>query len=370
MRLGAGPYDRRVLEQAPSSEGEALGPVARRWIRRPPSWTSPIAVAWVASHVVVVLAVAIAVSTANTVTRHGLANPDRQLPLHTLDQLTTWDGDWFIRVAQHGYSRPNAALIALLHTRDHPYRPVFHAQIDAPYFPLLPALIRAAHEVGLGWRLGALLVANLASLAGVLALGALGVSLFGEEIGARAAVYLAISPMAFVLAMVYSEGVALLCVCAAGALVARGRPGWAAAFGFLAALARPQGVLVVIPLLWMAWRRGDTWPRRGLLVATPLLGLGAMLVLQHMQTGDALLFAHAERAWGRPSPSLDGLVHAWHRWVHIVSAPDSLPYDWRDAVAVVVAFGLLLLAAIQRLPVGMDPVWRVEPLQLRSPQET
>ena len=242
-------------------------PAARRWARRPPSWAFPITIAWLAAHIVVVLAVAIAVSTANTITRHGLANPDRKLPLHTLDQLTTWDGDWFIRVAQHGYSRPNAALLALLATRDHVYRPVFRAQIDAPFFPLLPALIRVAHEVGFGWRLGALLVANLASLAGVLALGALGVSLLGEEIGARAAVYLAVSPMAFVLAMVYSEGVALLCVCAAGALLARDRHGWAAAFGLLAALARPQGVLVAIPLLWMAWRRGDAWFRRGLLVA-------------------------------------------------------------------------------------------------------
>ncbi|MDX6569048.1 MAG: hypothetical protein QOH15_1626 [Gaiellales bacterium] len=343
-------YDRQVVEQAPSSEGEAIASVGRRWVRRPPSWTFPIAIAWLAAHVVVVVAVAIAVSTANTITRHGLANPDRKLPLHTLDQLTTWDGDWFIRVAQHGYSRPNSALVALLHTHAHAYRPVFHAQIDAPFFPLLPALIRVAHEVGFGWRIGALLVANLASLAGVLALGALGVSLFGEEIGARAAVYLAISPMAFVLAMVYSEGVALLCVCAAGAFLARDRHGWAAAFALLAALARPQGVLVVIPLLWMAWRRGDAWSRRALLVAAPLLGLGAMLVLQHIQTGDALLFAHAERAWGRPSPSLDGLVHSWHRWVHIVSAPNSLPYDWRDAVAVVVALGLLVVAALQRLP--------------------
>jgi hypothetical protein len=318
---------------------------------RPPPWTRPIIVAWFASHVVVVLAVAVAVSTANTITRHGLANPDRALPLHTLDQLTTWDGDWFIRVAQRGYDHPNTALRALERSDPSPYRPVFHAQIDAPFFPLLPALIRVAHAAGLPWRTGALLIANLASLAGVLALGALGISLFGEELGTRAAVYLAISPMAFVLAMVYSEGVALLCVCAAGALVARGRHVWGAVFGFLAALSRAQGFLVLLPLLGLAWRRCDGWSRRALVAGAPLLGLGAMLLLQHLQTGDALLFAHAERAWGRPPPSLDGFAHSWHRWIHIVTAPDSLPYDWRDAVAVVVAFGLLLLAAIQRLPV-------------------
>jgi hypothetical protein len=313
----------------------------------------PITIAWVASHVVVLLAVALAVSTANTITRNGLANPDRKLPLHTLDQLTTWDGDWFIRVAMHGYQQPNAALRALYHSQRAPYRPVFHAQIDAPFFPLLPALIRVAHSVGLGWRLGALLMANLASLAGVLAFGALGVSLFGDALGARAAVYLAISPMAFVLAMVYSEGVALLCICAAGVLVARGRHGWASIFGFLAALARPQGFLVLLPLGWMAWRRGDPWSRRGLVVVAPLLGLGAMLLLQYSQTGDPLLFAHAERAWGRPSPSLGGLEHSWHAWVGIVTAPNSLPYDWRDAAAVVIASALLIVAAVQRLP----PEW-------------
>jgi uncharacterized integral membrane protein len=318
---------------------------------RPPPWTRRIIVAWFASHVVVVAAVAVAVSTANTITRHGLANPDRRLPLHAFDQLTTWDGDWFIRVAQHGYDRPNAALRALERSDVSPYRPVFRAQIDAPFFPLLPALIRVAHAAGLPWRMGALLIANLASLAGVLALGALGISLFGEEIGARAAVYLAISPMAFVLAMVYSEGIALLCICAAGALVARGRPCWGAAFGFLAALTRAQGFLVLLPLLGIAWRRGDGWSRRVLVAGAPLVGLGAMLALQHLQTGDALLFAHAERAWGRPPPSLDGLLHSWHRWAAIVSAPDSLPYDWRDAVAVVVAFGLLAVAAIQRFPI-------------------
>jgi hypothetical protein len=318
---------------------------------RPPPWTRRIIVAWFASHVVVVVAVAVAVSTANTITRHGLANPDRTLPLHTFDQLTTWDGDWFIRVAQHGYDRPNAALLALERSHASPYRPVFRAQIDAPFFPLLPALIRVAHATRLPWRMGALLIANLASLAGVLALGALGISLFGEEIGARAAVYLAISPMAFVLAMVYSEGVALLCVCAAAALVARGRHGWGAVFGVLAALSRAQGFLVMLPLLGIAWRRGDSWSRRALVAGAPLLGLSAMLVLQHVQTGDALLFAHAERAWGRPPPSFAGALHSWHQWIGIVTAPDSLPYDWRDAVAVVVAFGMLALAAIQRLPI-------------------
>jgi hypothetical protein len=341
-------YDRRVVDHASSSRGEAT---SGRWRVRPPPWTRRIIVAWFASHVVVVLAVAVAVSTANTITRHGLANPDRTLPLHTLDQLTTWDGDWFIRVAQHGYVHPNAALRALERSDPAPYRPVFHAQIDAPFFPLLPALIRGAHSAGLPWRTGALLMANLASLGGLLALGALGISLLGEELGTRAAVYLAISPMAFVFAMVYSEGVALLCVCAAAALVARGRHAWGAVFGFLAALSRAQGFLVLVPLLGLAWRRGEGWSRRGLVAGAPLLGLGAMLLLQRLQTGDALLFAHAERAWGRPPPSLDGLVHSWHRWVRVVTATGSLPYDWRDAVAVVVAFGLLAVAAIQRLPV-------------------
>jgi hypothetical protein len=122
-------------------------------------------------------------------------------------------------------------------------------------------------------------------------------------------------------------------------------------FGFLAALSRAQGFLVLLPLLGLAWRRGAGWSRRALVAGAPLLGVGAMLLLQRVQSGDALLFAHAERAWGRPPPSLDGLAHSWHRWIHIVTAPGSLPYDWRDAVAVVVALGILLLAAIQRQPI-------------------
>src|SRR5439155_23887075 len=142
-----------------------------------------------------------------------------------------WDSVWSLAIARDGYGAAG--------------RPAF--------FPLYPLLARAG-----GWVVGSPLVAGaLVSIAClVVGLAAL-YELTRLELGGEAArwtvVALAASPMSFFFSAVYSES--LFLALSAGALLAarRGRWWWAGALGALAAATRSAGVVLLVPLVLLAW---------------------------------------------------------------------------------------------------------------------
>src|SRR5439155_21202687 len=70
--------------------------------------------------------------------------------------------------------------------------------------------------------------------------------------GRRAALALACWPGSFMLLLAYPDVLALAAAAWAAALVLRGRPFSAGALGAVAALARPTGFLIAIPLFFLA----------------------------------------------------------------------------------------------------------------------
>jgi hypothetical protein len=160
------------------------------------------------------------------------------------DHLLAWDAAWYEGIAEHGYGGLPAEAVR--------------------FFPLFPLLGR-----GLGWvllgntGLAILVIANTAALVA----GMLAYRLALEETGdrglaQRAAWFLALFPGAFVLAWGYAEG--LLLVAILGTFLALRRSAWGvvAALAFSAALVRPLGVLLVLPIAWEAWQawRNDRTP--------------------------------------------------------------------------------------------------------------
>src|SRR5437588_710291 len=73
----------------------------------------------------------------------------------------------------------------------------------------------------------------------------------------RAAVYAALFPVGYVFSMVYPEALVLAAIAIAGVLASRGRWGGAAVAAALAALTRPEALLLVLPLAFLAARQ---WP--------------------------------------------------------------------------------------------------------------
>jgi len=201
--------------------------------------------------------------------------------------LLSWDGEWYRRIAEHGY----AAI----------------ARTGVRFFPLYPLLARALAPVFGGMvDVALLLFANGPALL----FGALLVRLVRRE-GAggtaaeRAAWFVALVPSAFVLVFAYSEAIAG-CLAVATFLALRSKRWWsAAAAGFLSGLTRPSGALLAAPALVEAVRgarhmsAGDAIARLAA-VAAPIAGVGAYLAWVGVRFGTPMLpLDIQQRSWLR-----------------------------------------------------------------------
>jgi hypothetical protein len=209
------------------------------------------------------------------------------------DVWARWDSDWFLRIAEHGYSWPSST-------------PAF--------FPLYPLLV-----AGLGWVLMEHFV--LAGIVVSLAAGAAAFGLLyrltfdrlGEDVARRTVLFLAVAPTSLFFGAVYSESLFLLLTIAAFLAAERGRFWQAGAVGGLALLTRSAGVALVPALLVLAWRAPDR--RRALagVALTPTLFLLYPLLLS-LWIGQPLAFLEAQRVvWERrlsPAGPLGGVIAA------------------------------------------------------------
>jgi hypothetical protein len=262
-----------------SSATEWVG--ARMWI-----------VVWWAAGRVLVLATALLVDAIGP--RGYVGHAERT---HAFGLLTSWDGLWYGRVAEHGY---------LL---------VPDRQSDPAFFPLFPVLLRGAHALGPGYAAAGLIVANVALLVALHAFHALSAELLGEELARRATVYVAIFPLSYVFSMGYPESFVLAAMSLAGLAALRGRWGQAGVWAAAGALARPGGAFVALPLLAVAWngRRRMSPLDVGLAtgaVLAPVAALASFPLYLAYVLHNPFAWSQAESRWGRHFSPL-GLVHAF-----------------------------------------------------------
>lgn len=184
-------------------------------------WITAIG-AWLLSRFVVVVGLRVA---REVVERLGAPEP-RALHLG----LHGWDADWYSQIAIHGYDALDVQALR--------------------FFPLLPMLGR-----GVNWLTpasgaqGVVIVANIAALLLFVTLHRFVERETDDARVAATAVWVAaLAPPAFVLVMGYAES--LLMLAAVGALDGARRHRWwrTAAWAAVAGLARPTGVLLVVPI--------------------------------------------------------------------------------------------------------------------------
>lgn len=171
--------------------------------------------------------------------RHPEADRWDSPRLHELgygvDVWARWDSDWYLRVAEDGYSEKPSSTPA--------------------FFPLYPALVGALGRLLAGhYVLAGVLLSLAACLAAFLLLYRLALGHLGEEGARRAVLYLALFPTALFLQAVYSESLYLALVLGAFLLAERGRWLGAGVTAGLAILTRPVGVALLPALLVLAWR--------------------------------------------------------------------------------------------------------------------
>lgn len=227
--------------------------------------------------------------------------------------FAAWDSGWYFDIARRGYY----------------FYP--DGQSSVAFFPLYPLLMRiVAWPFGGSDRalwLAGILISYAAFVAALAVLHDLAERMTGSRESARRAVlYIAIFPFSFFFARVYTESLFLLVSLLAVAAAVRSTWWIAGVFGALAALTRPNGVLIAIPLLCLALAgRPDvrTLLKRGVALSIVPLALAGYSFYVYGLTGDPLAWLGAQRHWQ---------YSLWHPpWRQLVSLAASIgqhgPYD-------------------------------------------
>src|SRR4051812_27098822 len=217
-----------------------------------------------------------------------------------LSPLARWDSVWYLGIAHDGYAGASTA-----------------------FFPLYPLLVRAVAAGSTPWAvLAAAYAISLASFAGALVLVRRLAELeLGAEAARRAVFLLAFFPGALWFGAPYSESLFLLL--SVGAIYAARTDHWAWA-GVCAALAsgtRSAGIVLLVPLAMIAWRRRD---RAAVWLALAPAGLAAYSGYLAATQGDAFAYLHLQDTWFRSFAGpfgaiVDGMRAAWDGALQLIS---------------------------------------------------
>jgi hypothetical protein len=257
----------------------------------------------------------------------------RGLAHYFLQPWGYWDGHWFGLIAEHGY---------------------VHRAATA-FFPLYPTLLRAVAWLLDGQiALAGVLISNAALLGALVLLYRLIQIDFPRAVARRALLYLALFPTAYYLGAVYSESLFLLL--SVGALYAARRDRWwlAGALGFLAALTRSQGILLLIPLA-IGFVRQQGWHPRGWRanpMALTLVPAGLMVYMAYLRRtfDDPLIMISAQKGWDRYSANPIETLQAGVEAVNSCATR-----DWQGGVDFCWATRLVQEPGLATL---RDPAWR------------
>jgi hypothetical protein len=294
------------------------------------------------------------------------------------DPFTRYDAGWYYQIARYGYEFVTGGP---------------SAGVGKPgkiaYFPVYPYLMRYAGRL-FGRRtadvfLGGIAVSWTAFILGMIVLFYLARLDLPRRLAGRAVLLCAIFPFAFFYGVVYGESTFLLCAVTTFYCFRTRRWLLGGLSGALATAARPNGIMMVPALAWIAWRGGE--PRsaaerargaegegparsaadrvRALIgVAITACGLGAYSFYVYRLSGNPFEWAASIQRWGyypggAPWLALARLVQVLATHPYAYLAGDRMgPYDALNGVTALMfvialpfvwkrlgaAYGLFMLA--------------------------
>jgi len=263
------------------------------------------------------------------------------VPLHDwlLAPWQRFDTLWYLRLAAHGYDGRDGSTV---------------------YFPLYSLLIRGvAPLLGGNLMLAALAVSNVCFALLLLLLYRLVAGRHGHDVARRAVLLLCVFPTASFLLGAYTESLFLALVVGLFLAATRGRTALAGVLGLLAALTRLQGVVLALPLLWMAWvswRQGSRSPRPWVAALLPPLGTGLFtLYTRAVLHAGPVTSVYAGQVHQQLGPPWVTLGRYWTaltpHWPRLFSYPTG---NWVDALNIVLALAVLGLVLPARRIVGTE----------------
>jgi hypothetical protein len=268
----------------------------------------------------------------------------------------TWDSRWYQNVMEHGYDH---TVSGVPHT--------WHAWSNLAFFPLYPAICRAADAVlPIGQARAAWLVSLAASVAAAWLIFLVGNRLHRRRTGVILAVLWGCLPHALVESMAYTESL-FTALCAAALLAALARNWvWAGLFSALAGLTRPTGVAIAAAVGLTAAlaalqalrqpRTGPWWrpvwrPALGMLLAPS--GWLAFVVWVGLRLHRADGYFAVQESWGNQF-SKGGYLLRRFRWVFLGPRGGSVPVAYVVVTLVMLAgLALFVICLVQRQPLPL-----------------
>lgn len=200
--------------------------------------------------------------------------------------IIRWDAVWFQDIAQNGYQYNGPGQLS-----------------NIAFFPIFPLATRL-----LGWiflnntELAGWIISLLALIGSAYFLRRLVAEFHPKANKDQTLLFLLCFPAAVFFWAPYTE-TSLMFFSIAGLYFARRGNFWTAgALGFLAALARPPGFLIFIPLVieyWIRYRKGKLIRPSIISLALPPLGLISYFTYLWFAFGDPLAYFTVQSAWGR-----------------------------------------------------------------------
>ncbi len=202
--------------------------------------------------------------------------------------FAAFDSGWYFDIASRGYY----------------YRG--DGQSSVAFFPLYPMVMRAVawpfgHSERAIWMAG-ITVSCVSFVLALLALHRFTERVTGDrETARRAVLYLAVFPFSLFFTRVYAESLLLLASVMAVSGAYQGRWWRAGIWGALTTLARPNGILIALPLALLAVRGrpapGELARRGTALLAIPL-ALAGYCAYVYTLSGDPLAWLSSQAHWG------------------------------------------------------------------------
>jgi len=267
-----------------------------------------------------------------------------------LGVLRSWDGGWFLTIAERGY--PSAATLG----RPDAVNP--DAVVFFPGYPVVIRLVESMTPISYLWS-GITVSAVAGTIAAVL-LFVLVEDLYDRRVAAIAVVLWAAQPLSVSLSMIYTES--LFCALSFGALLAVRRERWltAGVLGLLAGTVRNTGMAlgaaVAVCAVWWWWQRRAEDGARGRAVRAAagsglaLLGSPLYLVLIGLRMGKLTTwFDHQYSGWGNRWDW--GVTTAQQVWFELSHTRDA--YSAICALSIVAALLLLAVVVYDRVWLGL-----------------
>ncbi len=219
--------------------------------------------------------------------------------------LGGWDSKWYVSIAQQGY------VSSVPPGHGDP------AQCNLGFFPFLPVLIRTVHTLSpFDWLVSGVIATTITGFTASIAIWLLLRSRFAIAPSTRAVALALFAPGAFVLSLVYSEGLIITFACLT--LLALQRRHWIAAglFAALTSLADPVGVAAVFACVLTAVvaikKERNTEPLTAVIVAP--LGIIGFFTYLYFHTGDFFSWFIAQRTGWQGGYYFNGIPRAFYEF--------------------------------------------------------